>query len=131
MVVTFDDDVVEVIEEVADRHRGQLTGDEPSASGSPPHRRTKSRDVRREAVVEAQPATSLTDAVQQQPDLRVGQQRLDVVGRRQWKRLDHDDPFAVDRQRHPARHDHGEVWAGGEQLDRQRGDAVYDGLTPV
>ena len=79
LVVTFDDDVVEVIEEVADGHRGQLSGDEfqrERQSATSAHQRD---DVRGKAVVEAQAAASLTDAVQQQPHLRVGQQRVDVV----------------------------------------------------
>ena len=131
LVVAFDDDLVEAIKEVADRHRGQLRGDELQRERQPATSAHQRGDVRGEAVVEAQSATSLANAVHQQPDLRVGQQRVDLVCCRRWKRLDGNDPFAVDHQRHPACHDQGEVRAGGKQVGRQRGDAVDDYLAAV
>ena len=87
--------------------------------------------MRGQAVVDAQDSASLTDPVQHQLDLRIGQQCVGVVRCRGRKRPDFDDPFTIDRQRHPAGHDERQVRTGTEQLGSERGNAVDDDLAAV
>ena len=119
LVVAGDDELVDVVDQVAGRDHGELRRHELERQRQPSAATYQCRDVRCERAVDIEPATGLADAIGEQGDLHVVEQRANVRIAGLGQRLDRHDDFAVDAQRDAGSDDQRELRARRHEVGRE------------
>ena len=102
-ILSVDEHIVDIPEQVADRHRRELRGNEFKRQRQAAALAEPRGHVRCEPFAYLQIAAAVVHPIDQDPYLCIREQCGGLVARRCLERLDRDDAFALEPQRNSAR----------------------------